>query len=108
MLAMSVLIPVLVMCLIGVVVELLLRWHGRGHATTFALAIVGVWFICGLLWSGLACAFLAVFAPAEAIIRWPDDLPNLLRAIAFSGLVALVPALIIIAIRSQRRPTHLS
>ena len=98
MLAMHVVEPVLVMCVIGVAVGLLLRWR----ATRFALAVIGVWLLCGLLWSGLAWAFRTIFAPSEAVATWPNDLPILLRAIAFSGLVALIPALITGAIRIPR------
>ena len=78
MLAMHVVEPVLVMCVIGVLVGLLLRWR----AIELALAVIGVWLLCGLIWAGLCWAFLAVVAPSEAVARWPDDLPILLRAIA--------------------------
>jgi hypothetical protein len=95
---MHVIEPVIVMCLIGAVVGLLLR----GRATRYLLSIVGVWLVAGITWSALCWTFLRIFAPAEAVAKWPDDLPNLLRAIAFSGLVALIPALIVSIIPKRR------
>ena len=99
MLAMSVVEPVLVMCLIGALVGLLLR----RPVTKYALMVLGVWLLCGVVWAALSWAFVAVLAPSEATVKWPDDLPSLLRAIALSGLVALAPALITGSIRLRRQ-----
>ena len=105
MLSMAVLVPVLVMCLIGLGVGLLLRWR----TTRYLLAIIGVWLIAGITWAAASWTFIRVLAPAEAVIKWPDDLPTMLRAIAFSGLVALGPALMVgslpALLRASKKPS---
>jgi hypothetical protein len=92
--------PVIVMCLIGAAVGLLLRWRG----SRLALTVLGAWVLCGLVWAAASWIFLAVAAPSEAAFKVPDDLPALLKAIAYSGLVALVPAMLVGFVRVGRLP----